>query len=75
MREKGTEKSSFPRITVREGLIPRVEASFFWLAKFCLSIMTRKSSAERGQPFTQVSQGQVGLEVNIDNNKISVTRL
>ena len=34
IREKGTEKSSFPRITVREGLIPRDEASFFWLANF-----------------------------------------
>ena len=43
-----------------ENTIPRVEASFFLARKFCLSIITPRNSAERGQPFTQVSQVKSG---------------
>ena len=45
MREKGTEESGLPHITVSEVLIPGVESSFLWIANIEASPLITPSAA------------------------------
>ena len=81
IRKKEMEKGSLSHITVSEGLIPRVESSFLWLANIEVHRNHPKGFrvewpvwSDKPQSFTQVSQGQVGFEMDIDNNQAAGTR-
>ena len=82
VREKGLEQGSLPRITIRESLIPDVESSFLEFTDVEVTSNDPKCSRVAGpmrsnqaESFTKASQGQVGLEVDIDHDKDRTTRM
>ena len=83
MRKKGMEKRNLSRITVSEGLIPRVESSFLWLASIEVSrdhaIGFRVECGHCGVKSRHLSRKflrvNTGSKKILTTNKIAGTRL
>ena len=80
--EKRPEQGSLLRITIRESLIPDVESSFLGFTDVQVTSNNPKCfrvagpmRSNQAKSFTKASQGQVGLEVDIDHDKDRTTRM
>ena len=81
MKKRGMEEGSLSRISVSECRIPHIETSFLWLAHVEISRNHSMSfrvvwpmRSDKPKSFTWAPQGQIGLNMDIDDNQFASIR-